>query len=252
MEKRNASWYVSRRGELLAEQFLLDLHPDSVVASPQDGHPFDSLYLMNPDGTNQRRLTTDKDAGLCAWSPDGSKLAFSSNRDGKYCIYVVNRDGSNIHRLTEGPSEDCPNWSADGKQIAYEGMTDGIWHVHVVNADGTGRRSLTEGKSHARWPAWSPDGDVIAYVGYGQGADQGIAEIYMMQPDGKMATRRTNDHTENIDPAWTTDGRELYFYSKRNGHFEIYAFDLSSRKQRLIVAETQDTREVMTLGRSHF
>lgn len=52
MEKRNTNWYVSRRGELLAEQFLLELHPDSVVASPQGSPPFDFIaFFTKPDGT---------------------------------------------------------------------------------------------------------------------------------------------------------------------------------------------------------
>ena len=52
MEKRNTAWYVSRRGELLAEQFILNLHPDSVVASPPESSPFDFIaFFTKPDGT---------------------------------------------------------------------------------------------------------------------------------------------------------------------------------------------------------
>ena len=78
---------------------------------------------MDPDGSNVQRLTTTKaDAGSWqpAWSPDGEKIAFSSNPDGNGDIFVMDADGSNIRRLTHTPDgEQFPSWSPDGEQIVF-------------------------------------------------------------------------------------------------------------------------------------
>lgn len=197
-----------------------------------------AIYLMNPDGTNQRRLTHEGDAGLCAWSPDGKRLAFSSNRSGRYCIYVMNADGTDVHRLTEGPSEDCPVWSADGRRIAYEGRQNNIWRVYVLNANGTGLHQITTEKWDNRWPQWSPDGRRIAYTSY----EQGKGDIYTMRPDGTRATDQTDNPAEDRQPAWA--GGRLLFHSDRAGRFDIFSVGLNSRDASRLTADPKDTAEV--------
>ena len=76
---------------------------------------------MNADGSNPIRLTTDPADDLVPrWSPDGTKFAFYSNRDGNYEIYVMDADGSNQTRLTNTPADEIdPAWSPDGGQIVF-------------------------------------------------------------------------------------------------------------------------------------
>ena len=200
-----------------------------------------SLYLMNPDGTNQHQLTRDGDAGLCAWSPDGKKLTFSSNRTGLYCIYAMNADATNVRKLTDGPSEDCPVWSPDGRRIAFEGRDNNIWRVYVVNADGTNLRAITADKWDSRWPQWSPDGKLLAYTGY----EQGSGDIYTMRPDGSHITRQTDGRGESRQPAW--NGKQLLFHSNRAGHFDIYTLKPGSHNEHRLTAESKDTEEVTCL-----
>ncbi len=206
-----------------------------------------ALYLMNADGTNQRRVTQKEDAGHCAWSPEGGQLAFSSNRDGHYCIYVMQRDGSNVRKLTQGPSDDFPAWSPDGRQIAYEGMSEKTWRISAVDVEGGAAKPLTKGKWDDRWPQWSPDGEVIAYTSY----EQGKGQIYIMHPDGTAATRLTSNQAEDRQPSWTADGRQLLFHSNRAGKFDIYTLDLATKKEHRLTTESKDTSQVSTLGRSH-
>lgn len=230
-----------------------DYHPvlspdEQTIAFTTHRDGMRSLYLMNRDGTNQRRVTQGEDAGLCAWSPDGSQLAFSSNRNGRYCIYLMNRDGTNVRKLTDGPSEDFPVWSPDGRQIAYEGMQDQKWRIFIVNVDGKGNRPITQGKWSDRWPQWSPMGDAILFTTY----EHGNGDIALMNPNGTTVTRLTENPADEREPSWTAGGRQILFHSNRAGKFDIYVFDTDKGTERRLTTEPKDTSGVMTLGRSHF
>jgi TolB protein len=170
-------------------------------------------------------LTNDPAADFCpAWSPDGSKFAFATDRDGpahfNYEIYVANADGSDPVRLTDDDSlepgsrtpamDRFPNWSPDGSRIAFESNRDGGVDIYVMNADGTDPVKLTSG-SH---PAWSPDGSRIAF-------DPGFLGgrgIMIIDADGTNPVTLTS----GTHPAWSPDGAWIAFVSDRDGNDEIY------------------------------
>jgi len=115
-----------------------------VFVSDRDGNR--EIYSMNPDGSNQKRLTQnvaqDSDPAV---SPDGTKIAFTSDRDAQQEIYVMNLDGSNQRRLTTDPANDrVPSWSPHGTKIAYENTGFGNVEIFVMDALEIGRASCRD------------------------------------------------------------------------------------------------------------
>ena len=101
------------------------------------------IISMNPDGTGPKLITSDASDAAPSASPDGSRIAFMSQRDGNWEIYSVNVDGSDLRRLTEDHGQDgLPDWSPDGRSIAFVSSRTGRWSIWVMNADGTNQREL--------------------------------------------------------------------------------------------------------------
>jgi Tol biopolymer transport system component len=138
--------------------------PDGKKLAFWGGSGPSEIFVMNADGTNMTQLTSDPRTGNVirfenihsAWSPDGTRIAFSSNRDENYGIYVMNADGSNIRKLTSDSGNDVsPTWSPDGLCIAFSSDRDGDYEIYAMNADGSNQTKLTStGGTAEGSPAW--------------------------------------------------------------------------------------------------
>ncbi|HEX6579704.1 MAG TPA: hypothetical protein VF195_02390 [Actinomycetota bacterium] len=145
--------------------FLPAWSPGSRIAYVHTSGPNHDIWLMNADGSNPVRLTHDPDFDLNpTWSPDGTKLAFESNRTASPEIYVMNADGSHVSRLTRAPGFDgSPAWSPDGRQIAFVSDRDEPG-IYLMASDGSHVRKLLAGDGDGPLdPEWSPDGALLAY-----------------------------------------------------------------------------------------
>ena len=93
------------------------------------------IYVMNPDGTDQTRLTHNEASNMFPdWSPDGTRITFHSRRDGNWEIYMMNSNGTGQTRLTFNEAADQgPHWSLDGHQISFQSQRDGNWEIYVMN-----------------------------------------------------------------------------------------------------------------------
>ena len=120
------------------------------------------LWTVSSTKANPTLVVSDPSASFPAWSPDGSQIAFMSNRDGNWEIYLVGADSRGLRRLTQNPSSDgMPAWSPDGKAIAYLSDRDGKWAIYVQRLDdGRVARLTTLDTVYDNWMmeriAWGP------------------------------------------------------------------------------------------------
>ena len=199
------------------------------------------IYTMEADGSNQTRLTNNPGYDISPkWSPDGTKIAFVSSRDGNnYEIYVMNADGSNQTRLTNNPGYDTsPEWSPDGTKIAFVSRREGNdYEIYVMNADGSNQTRLTNNPGYEPSPEWSPDGTRIVFYRF---STVGTVGIYVMNADGSNQTQLTNSGYD-YSPRWSPDSSRITFISTRdepspstcnfNCNVEIYSMNADGSNQ---------------------
>jgi len=185
----------------------------------------DDLWVMDADGTNQTNLTNtpDTNEGQPAWSPDGTKIAFTGpgdlNEDGSGGlgdIYVMDADGTNRTNLTDTPDflDYRPSWAPSGAQLTFVREVPGRviseqQDIFVIDANGENANNLTQTDANEDDPAWSPDGTKIAFSGVRNGGE----EILTMDPDGQNEEILTGDGSDAFDeaPDWSPDSTKVVF-----------------------------------------
>src|ERR1041384_839244 len=193
-------------------------------ASDRDGN-FE-IYVMNPDGSGQLRLTNDPGEDTQpAWSPDGTQIAFVSNRAGTNDIYIMNADGSGLHRLINSPGdEQSPAWAPNIDMIAFTSDVTGNDEIYLMDTGGEDKRlppglSTSNNPADDIEPAWSPNGALIAFASN----RDGNYEIYTMNTLGGNQTRLTNSPDADTHPSWSVN--QITFESERDGNSEIYTMN---------------------------
>ncbi len=187
----------------------------------------DDIAVIRTDGTGYRNLTRSPDANEWGpvWSPDGRRIAYSSDENGMPQLFVMDADGSNARQLSDVWGE-YPTWSPDGSRIAFASSMGGStpfgdpdYDVFVMNADGSDETNLTTTpESNEGYPTWSPDGAWIAFESTrGTPPDfepppydlerRSDEDVWVMRPDGSDPRNLTLDLVrQNKFPDWSRRG----------------------------------------------
>jgi VCBS repeat-containing protein len=222
----------------------------AILFSSHRGGVHDSqIYVMNPDGSNQRQVTTTRGH---SWAPraapDGKRMLFSSvapgqhnsheatgggtsANPGNHDIYLADVDGANIINLTArfNSWDNGWSWSPDGKWIAFASDRDGNWELYKMTADGETIVRLTDHPAADGWPSWTPDSKRIVFASN----RAGNWEIYVMDQDGANVQRLTfRPDTYDTFPFISPDGTRIVFSSQIEGRNEgeIYIMNVDGSK----------------------
>jgi Tol biopolymer transport system component len=169
------------------------------------------IYVMNADGTGQRRVTHEGPAleYKLSWSPDGKQLVFQSRPEidpGVHSLYVIGVDGKRRKRITNGRFDDTsPEWSPDGKQIVFS-------------------QSTASYKFYREWVE-------------GEGRSiRASAEIMVFNLEDGTITRVTQNNFNDFDPSWSADGSEVYFLQDDTENRTLFR-QKPGQKDAIVVAD---------------
>ncbi len=205
------------------------------------------LFTVPAEHGDVRPLTADSGVyqRYPAWSPDGRWISCFSDATGEYELYVLPQDGSTPPRQVTSGSRSfrfSQAWSPDSKTVAFADKTWSLWTADVATGKTT-RVDKSEVADITEY-AWSPDSRWLAYVKLD---DNNMGSIFLRARDGGEPVRVTGALTDDYAPAFSADGRYLYFLSNRhfNPTFGDFAFEyvLTDATGIYAVALAADTPE---------
>lgn len=229
-------------------------------------NPTGDIYRVRADGTGLQRLTNGTQSAAQpnsaittisvinaasfapSLSPDGKWIAFISNRNGAYAVYKMRPDGSEITRLADSVEIGRVTWSPDGQWLTYSDYLNSPTPnnpfttsasvrpsaaIFKMRADGSDQTLLTVAETaDSLSPAWSPDGNTIAFV-----SDRnGLMDLFIMDTDGQniRSLRESSQHLNSNNynfhgaPHWSPDGKWLAFVAYDSDVPQIYRIDMQS------------------------
>jgi Tol biopolymer transport system component len=164
------------------------------------------------------------------WSPDGSKIAFNSDRGGGHNVYLMNPDGSAVQQVTNDPGNEFePTWSPDGTRLAFLSDRTGTSQLYVVDVATGIERQVTFDPGTHNSPRWAPNGSRVGYM-----KDN---TIWVVDVDnGQPPTQLTAPGAEESEPCFSPDGALVAFNSTRvYGHPQLWSVNVDGASLQLFI-----------------
>jgi len=210
------------------------------------GDEYPGIYLADADGSNAKKIAenvfpSSASGTALSWSADGERLYYTKieiirNTDYYDDLYSFDVTRKREVRLTKGLRARDPHLSPDGRSLVFVMNRVGMTLLAMLDLS-TVRTGPAEEKNivpltpwsveQYETPRWSPDGKTIAAGIWRPG---GYRDIILLDPAGKVIEDITHDRAVDLGPAWSADGRYLYFSSDRSGIFNIYAYEPGTKQ----------------------
>jgi TolB protein len=183
-----------------------------------DGSPRIKLYSAETGRYVPFRNLNAPINAQASFTPDGQKMLFCSSVDGYMQIYSANPDGTSPRRISNRRAIEAePKVNPkNGSDLVFVSGRGGLQQIYRMNMDGADAERLTTGEGEASNPAWSPNGQFIAFA-WTRGFAPGNWNVFIMDVATRETVQLTHGEGRNENPTWAPDGRHLVFSSNRNG-----------------------------------
>ena len=176
------------------------------------------LHLIDWDGHGDQALTSLGSILLSpGWDPAGSRLAFTSYRQGQPRLVSLRLADGRLTTLWSGATPGAPAYSPDGKQIAFSATDEGNAEIYAARADGSQARRLTLHPGIDTSPSWAPSGERLVFT-----SDRcGKPQLFIMDADGANLAQITFTGDWNDSPDWSPQGNRIVHVSLIEKRFEL-------------------------------
>jgi TolB protein len=198
------------------------------------------IYCIDPDGNDLFQVTRNKSINLSpTWSPDGTKIYFTSYKDSSPDIFIYNLEDNSVKPIAKKGMNITPCVSPDGKKLTFSKSFDGDPEIVIFDLERKTEKRITNTQGVDTGPTFSPNGQEIAFV-----SDRGgNPQIYIMDADGADIRRLSKVGDYNTSPDWSPRGDWIVYHSRREGTFDLWIIRPDGNDEHALTGEAGNNED---------